>query len=601
MRFTLLMALAACAPGLEDETFPTGSSTVAMSRDGSHALAIDVDAGRLVRVGVDGAVIDGLDLGGEPARVAPIGATGRFAVTLRASRAVAIIEDGAGLTLVDTIAVGAEPVAVVADELGQRLYVAVSTQDEVVEIDTATNTVLRRFSVGGEPRWMALRPDGRDLYVLSAFGGTASWIDLDRGRVHPVEVPDFGNLTPRFTGDPAVSADGVWLVTPALFVDNFTEEAADTLGVSLYYVSMGKWNPALVAYPIGLDGAPGDNPVVTFVSGFTDEGSVGSYAAAVALDPKVPMAYVALEGSDVVVASDFTNDSGQRDGGIGSTSMAFRATAAGPKGFAFAGDVGFVHAALDHAIQPVDMGGLREDVRTVVQGEAYGSTATPLDDGIRIADPTLPGDIERGRRLFMSATDDQIVMPGSGVSCATCHFEGRNDGLTWPLASGPRQTPSLAGRVSDTTPVTWTEDVASVAHEVGLTSGNRMGGSGLSQADADAVAAYVDWTREVDLPLKGATDAAIARGKALFEREDVGCASCHAGPALTDQQRHAVFSAIAFDTPTLRGIAATAPYAHDGRYATLGALLRDLHGQMGDTSMLSEAELGDLEAYLRSR
>ena len=46
------------------------------------------------------------------------------------------------------------------------------------------------------------------------------------------------------------------------------------------------------------------------------------------------------------------------------------------------------------------------------------------------------------------------------------------------------------------------------------------------------------------------------------------------------------------------GVAATAPYVHDGRFATLSEVLKD--GRMGNTSQLSAAELADLEAYLRS-
>jgi cytochrome c peroxidase len=111
------------------------------------------------------------------------------------------------------------------------------------------------------------------------------------------------------------------------------------------------------------------------------------------------------------------------------------------------------------------------------------------------------------------------------------------------------------------------------------------------------VAAYLLTLRPVGLPAQ-APDA-VARGRALFARADVGCAGCHAGPAFTDGQRYALFEG-RYDTPTLRGVAVTAPYLHDGRYETLGALLDDLGGQMGDTRGLSADEKRDLEAYLRS-
>ena len=58
----------------------------------------------------------------------------------------------------------------------------------------------------------------------------------------------------------------------------------------------------------------------------------------------------------------------------------------------------------------------------------------------------------------------------------------------------------------------------------------------------------------------------------------------------------------AFDTPSLRGIWHTAPYLHDGRAPTLRDVLvthnpTDTHGH---TSHLSESELQDLVAFLRS-
>ena len=56
----------------------------------------------------------------------------------------------------------------------------------------------------------------------------------------------------------------------------------------------------------------------------------------------------------------------------------------------------------------------------------------------------------------------------------------------------------------------------------------------------------------------------------------------------------------AFRTPTLREVGQSAPYFHDGRYATLRALLTGSDGNMGHTNHRSSTELDALEAYLRS-
>ena len=56
------------------------------------------------------------------------------------------------------------------------------------------------------------------------------------------------------------------------------------------------------------------------------------------------------------------------------------------------------------------------------------------------------------------------------------------------------------------------------------------------------------------------------------------------------------------DTPSLLGIAASAPYFHDGSAATIEALLRDrgaVHG-MADTAKLTDEQVADLTAFLET-
>ena len=213
----------------------------------------------------------------------------------------------------------------------------------------------------------------------------------------------------------------------------------------------------------------------------------------------------------------------------------------------------------------------------------------------------LSPEIRRGRRLFYSAVDRDVAAAGGGVSCSTCHVDGRADGRTWTFADPDggeptlRQTPSLAGKVSETAPFTWDGTVTTVANEAALTSHDRMGGRGLDREQMTDIAAFVDSIRA---PFRGVSGA---RGRDLFEREDVGCASCHAGPRFTDGGNHVVLGSTAANTPTLTGIAATAPYLHDGSARTLrDVLVWARSGAMGDTSALDDADLDALEAWLRA-
>jgi cytochrome c peroxidase len=223
------------------------------------------------------------------------------------------------------------------------------------------------------------------------------------------------------------------------------------------------------------------------------------------------------------------------------------------------------------------------------------STVIGSRAAVEVAPNLLPEEVDRGRRLFFSTSDQRMASVGAGVSCATCHMDGRNDGITWKLDVGPRQTPSLAGHISVTAPFTWSGNVETITDDVIKTSQGRMGGFGLTVEEAADVTAFVDVVPLPDSPWKGAD---VALGAEVFNRADVGCGSCHSGEALTDNQSHALFGMTA-NTPSLRGVAATAPYLHDGSVQTLRALVEDPDG-MGDTFMLTQEEKDGLVRFLES-
>jgi cytochrome c peroxidase len=87
-----------------------------------------------------------------------------------------------------------------------------------------------------------------------------------------------------------------------------------------------------------------------------------------------------------------------------------------------------------------------------------------------------------------------------------------------------------------------------------------------------------------------ALSAQAKRGMALFFSPGVGCAGCHSGFNFAGNWRDAQgdtgrpsfanngTTATAMRVPTLRNVALTAPYMHDGRFATLDAVLRHYSG-----------------------
>jgi cytochrome c len=362
-------------------------------------------------------------------------------------------------------------------------------------------------------------------------------------------------------------------------------------------------NPAVAVVPLDASGLPTGPAEVLYAAGFAPDDSdrvavVRSYLSSAGWTPDGEQIYATMEASRALaVLSPDLSAAAEMDGGFLQVPRAFVKTGEGPRGVAFTDGQAWVHSFLDRSVSGHSVAELAE----ALPASAEEPTSIDSTVSITLADSDLDPSVALGRSYFYSATNPLIVEASAGASCSTCHFEGRTDSVTWPTVSGVRQVPSLAGRVSDTLPLTWTENVATVEDEARITSQERLGGHGATDADLEAIAAYIDFIREVDNPDRGSTSADVVAGRALFERPDVGCAVCHSGERYTDRESHELFGLDAVDTPTLTGVAATAPYFHDGRAATLRDVLDSaVNGEMGDASMLSEAELREIEAFLRS-
>jgi mono/diheme cytochrome c family protein len=666
----LSLALSGCAFGLQDATHLTGSSSLAVSTERTMFYALDTDAGAVLTVRPSGAVVDRLELGVEPMRVARAGDL--VFVTLRGQAEIVVLErSGVGLVEVDRIAVGAEPFGLVASEDGASVFVAISLADEVLHIDVASLEVTQRYAMGGQPRFLALHPSGQTLYVGSSMGGGVHAVDVASGEVTPVAIPQrerlrfadgqFVPLVSRVTGDLSISPRGDQLAVPMMYVDtSLPPEGGDVDGeiISDGYANsgpdpVGRTTPVVVFYDIARrDGSnPREDavvPVVTFSPDFDfdidDDGNEfvrqdarRGYVSSVTYTPDSLAVLATMESSAAVLVVPAVvpevRDRRQRHsrgvshdampvmphvgGGFGgSEGFEIRPietimTAAGPRGVAFIDEnTPVLDVWLDHGVQRLPFSQAMEALsaqlspiteshgRAMAEPMGFGFTWLQADPVRTIAEASLDPEVEIGRHLFYSAVDARMSGHGSGTACVTCHFDGRNDGLTWALPDGDLQTPSLAGRVSDTAPVTWLSSVPSVAEEAMLTSSGRMGGSGLTEVEAMWIQRFVDST---PYPTVAALDAgAVERGRAIFHGS-AQCATCHTGELLTDNQPYPMFGLPNVRTPTLRGVAATAPYLHDGRAATLEELIDITEaGGMGRTSHLSTAEKADLVAYLKA-
>jgi mono/diheme cytochrome c family protein len=211
----------------------------------------------------------------------------------------------------------------------------------------------------------------------------------------------------------------------------------------------------------------------------------------------------------------------------------------------------------------------------------------------------LPGEsrLDTGHELFHRDA-------GGGIACASCHPEGGEDGHTWRFAgTGERRTQPLHVGLRDTAPFHWNGDLPNVGELMSEVFVGRMGGV---RENAPRVSAISEWIFSIKAPpaMRDASDEAALRGQQLFGSADVGCASCHSGEKLTNNQSVAIASVAAqkLQVPSLVAVGYRAPFMHNGCAATLTARFDpacggDLHG---NTSALTEAQRADLVAYLES-
>jgi hypothetical protein len=206
---------------------------------------------------------------------------------------------------------------------------------------------------------------------------------------------------------------------------------------------------------------------------------------------------------------------------------------------------------------------------------------------------TVPRRIERdpdwlrGRELFMTNDDPRIAQDGR--TCATCHIEGRDDGITWQTPAGPRRTRTLAGQL-DRAPYGWRGEHETLEAHV-KTTFRQLGGNGLPPKELAALLTYVR-----SLPPPPALPSPEDRGRALFAEAE--CANCHADRT-GDRDVHDVGTGGRFMTPTLAGIGSRHVLMHDGRYASLDELLQKSTA-MGGGAFLSEDDRASLVRYLRT-
>lgn len=292
---------------------------------------------------------------------------------------------------------------------------------------------------------------------------------------------------------------------------------------------------------------------------------------------------------------------------------------------------------------------------------------------LAVATPSLPQEerdaarVELGQRLFF----DPILSQDRSISCASCHRPEHAFADDRPFSTGvggklgDRNTPTVmnaSGRASlfwdgraatledqavfpIENPVEMAlpidEALARLAADPAYVAlfGKAYNGAITARTLGRALAAYQKTLDTVDTPYdryahgdENAISDSARRGRLLFIGR-AKCAECHSGEdftserfrniglydgqRLTDPGRGAITGNPAengeFKIPTLRNVAVTAPYMHNGMFATLREVIdyydapdrfvpqaigRDV--SMEETLNLTEQDKRDLEAFLES-
>jgi len=190
---------------------------------------------------------------------------------------------------------------------------------------------------------------------------------------------------------------------------------------------------------------------------------------------------------------------------------------------------------------------------------------------------------------------------GGGISCASCHPGGGDDGHTWVFSDvGLRRSQALEGQVGSRAPFHWSGDLATFEDLFGEVMLKRMALPVVPpNEDVQALKSWLDTLPRL-APADDLDPQLVERGRVLFSDHEVGCSGCHAGPEYTDNKLHDVGTSGTFVTPALGGVGLRAPLMHDGCARTL----KDRFGLCGgtahgSTANLTPADIDALVAFMR--
>lgn len=578
----------------------TSNSLMDVSPDGRWLLACNNDNGTVTVVDVQKRIaVREIAVGAKPEGVTWIGAGPRAAVTLYRDSQVVFFDAQTG-KVGKKLKVSAEPYGIVADSLGKLAWVSHEYPGTVSEIDLDNENVLREIPAGAFVRGIAVRPEDQRVYISEFYTGILRAIDLKTGR----EVDSWtGHTTDNLSRHVLLHPS-----RPKAYLANIRSRITVNHGAGSIFPQLSI-----------VDLKPGDDKRRTSFGMDTFNGVyVTTNAWESAMSPDGKRFYLVYAGTDDLNYCKVFDDDYKEIAAIGlpvRVGKNPRAVRVSPDG-----ETVFVYNAMDFAVS--------------IHSANMGRLAV-----VKTCEPPKTPEWVRGKVLFNTALPPMSAR--RWVACSSCHPDGHHDARVWHNPEGLRKTTALFG-LAHTHPIHWSGDRDEVQDFEYTIRSPLMQGRGLLNSkmktklgfnkieleettagrskDLDALAIYCnsfDFPLSPHIPAPGKLSAQAERGKSVFFRKDVGCATCHSGPYYTDSSLQKPFKlhdvgtggddpsekmGPAYDTPTLLGIYRTAPFLHHGKAKTLREVVTvcnkdDRHGK---TSHLTAAEVDALVEFLKS-
>ncbi len=562
-------------------------STIVLAKAGERTLAYiaDEDEAAVHTVDVtEQATLARTPLPGRPAQML-LAKDGTLRVALRDQHAVVTLratdDPASPLEVGERLETAIEPLALA--QAGDRLLVLSGWGHSLESLDLASRARVFAVDLAREPRAVIASNDGTRAFVSHAGAGHVSVVDLDRVASNDVKKIDVGMAGWSEFGHRSLSIHRAPIRTPNLLMsgaDPLVQEPIRFIcgtGMTIPNVTFparvarqgfalakltGKTERVFVPH---VDVATGDALVISSGYGGGGEGTEALPSELFDIDvidvtkaqrTTGPAADVRMErrtGPDAchLPRAAVSDDSRQTllVSCVGNSKIIeYDARGSVPTAVVrrmYAVPAGALGLALDSARNQLVVWSQFDRSVTFVSRADVPKGQKPKEP-IKIDLPrtnNVADQVALGRKLFHTANDPRIAHDGR--ACASCHPDGRDDGLVWPTPEGPRQTITLAGRVGHAAPFGWRGQHRTLKEHMVHTMKN-LKGKGLTDADHEALEAYLVSMNGPPSDARALSEEEL-HGRYVFN-DKAGCAGCHMQKnQFTDREVHDVGSATAVE------------------------------------------------------